>query len=122
MKILKVDLDSKEENTINRFLFALSLLKQFYTFTNWECYETAKGLHVYMLIEEDINEKELILIQALLGSDINRELFNLIRFLRSGKSKNVLFKRKRSSDGYISKEEVTPLSLKIEMMIGEVVI
>ena len=121
MKILKVDLDDKSENTVNRFLFALSLLKEFYTFEKWEVYETNKGLHIYLLLTEHVEEKEVILLQCILGSDINRELFNLIRFLRNGKSKNVLFKRKRSSDGYISKEEVTSLSLKIEMMISEVV-
>lgn len=68
-----------------------------------DCKETTKGLHVKLLTTENISDTELVLLQALLGSDWKREVFNWQRVRQGAKMSewNFLFSKKyrRESDG-----------------------
>lgn len=117
--ILMIDLDNKNEEEINRFLWALGILKDYVPFKDVIARETRKGFHIYIKTANALNPTEIMLYQQLLGSDRNRELFNFIRFKRGHKKWQVLFKRKYAkwdNDVETSQEEITQKALEIELL------
>ncbi len=45
-----------------------------------ECHETTNGYHVKAILLGEYDPKEVMLIQMLMGSDINREIYNFLRY------------------------------------------
>jgi hypothetical protein len=41
--------------------------------------KTRKGYHVRIKIQKKLDDRDLLLLQILLGSDINREIYNFVR-------------------------------------------
>lgn len=69
--------------------------------------KTKNGHHIYLDFFEPKNHitaYEIILVQAILKSDLNRELFNLQRVKKNESDWNVLFEEKWQNKTTISKE------------------
>lgn len=104
--MLKIDLDSKNLADWDEFkkrFYELSCIWDL-SYNSFEVYETNKGYHIYL----DMSEHEVfksnwacLTLQACLGSDYKREMFNLFR-LETNKGKteywNVMFKIKYNKE------------------------
>ena len=44
-----------------------------------EVRRTAKGYHIYFTLEHKLSDPEIIALQAIMGSDYRREMFNWLR-------------------------------------------
>lgn len=66
---------------------------------------THKGMHFYFYPSKVLNDFETICVQLILGSDANRETFNLRRVRRGNSNWNVLFFRKYDHKGKVISEE-----------------
>ena len=117
---LLIDLDSKEDEEIERFLWALEWLCEFHRFKRAEVFETRKGFHVYIDVDEDLQPVEIMLLQQLLGSDPNRELYNYTKWKWGFRTWQMLFKYKYApqKDGSIvtSRENKTERAIYIEYL------
>ena len=108
--ILKMDFDFKknfkeflERMSVAYFLLDLHPIKS-------EIYETQHGYHVYVYLAENLDNWEIVAVQAILGSDFKRECFNLNRIKRepyknSHRKWNLLFKRKWDHQGKLISSE-----------------
>jgi len=65
---------------------------------------THKGYHFYVEFPCDISDFEVIIIQLMLDSDLERELFNLERVKKGVQGWNVLFSVKKLKDKIVSRE------------------
>jgi len=103
MHTLKLDIDNKKID-INHLNFVIDKLN--INVTNVTVYETTKGFHILINIDNpEIVEPEIPFIQALLGSDLKRETLNYIRVLNNERNWNILF---------TLKENINNKSLSIE--------
>jgi len=120
-KIL-VDLDTKDEETISRMLWALACIIKVdkIKIDDVDVKETRKGYHILLKLKEPISKARIILYQLLLGSDTSREMYNYMRLRRNAKDYNIFFIAKISKDG-ISKERTTIMSMIIKHQIKEVI-
>lgn len=104
--ILKLDYDNISFSTIRKKFQSLSYVNsKFIKAERIECYKTNKGYHVYIYSKRNLDKIDVIFLQALLGSDVNREFFNYCRLKINGLSIdwNVLFKEKRKRmDGVLT--------------------
>lgn len=126
MKTLKLDLDGKY--SLSHFLDRLWILKYLgLRVTKVKVHDTVNGFHVRLTCDNQIDDIQAVLIQALLGSDYRREMCNLLKIERGSKNWNILFKQKWKTDklGFevrVSKETYNPeLSLKVlrAIQLGE---
>ena len=90
-------------------------------FSKVSVYETNKGFHFYLDLEYSLHEWEILLIQALLGSDFKRETLNYFRVRNDERHWNVLFKEKRQflTNKLLSWERESIKSKKIEKTLTE---
>ncbi|RLF40497.1 MAG: hypothetical protein DRN12_05295 [Thermoplasmata archaeon] len=95
---LRLDVDGKQKGSkrIKKVIELLGLKVRY-----WEIYKTNNGWHHYIGVDNKLTDLEVVLVQALMGSDFKRECFNYLR-VKSGKFSyddwNVLFKRKYEVD------------------------
>lgn len=126
MSMLMIDLDTKEEEEQKRILWALSMLSEWIPFKEAKVFETKKGFHVYIDVEKEMEPLEIMVLQQILGSDRNREMFNYIRYLQGFKRWQVLYKKKFAKwlDGEIeiSEEHVTKNSIYFELLLNATII
>lgn len=122
---LLIDLDSKEDEEINRFFWALEWLCEFHKFERVGVFESNKGFHLYIDVADELTPVEIMLLQQLLGSDPNRELYNYTKWKWGFKKWQMLFKFKYAPqpDGtvYTSKEEKTEKALYVELMANAII-
>lgn len=64
---------------------------------------TQHGYHIKVSIFQELEKIEIILLQALCGSDWKREVFNFIR-LKQGRFHNILFEKKYRKGKLVSSE------------------
>ncbi len=69
--------------------------------TSWRCDKTKRGHHVVITWDRDFQPAEIVALQAILGSDSNRESMNLMRLLSDSdgtlaakKAANLLYQKK----------------------------
>lgn len=106
MTILKVDWDTKTLNmdAINHTILSLCRIYKAPK-ADVQIMETNKGFHGYISIHTELDDKDQIFCQLALGSDVNRELFNLQRVMGQGHPYwNVLFVAKYSGSEKTSEE------------------
>jgi len=92
MTLIKVDWDKKLID--DRDLYSLAKLSHFKTILGFTLKRsTNNNWHLMIVIKEDIDDKELILWQMFLGSDVKREKMNFLRWLNGAKMSewNILF-------------------------------
>lgn len=107
---IKLDYDFKGKKQLkqvfidNQYIFYKLKLK----LIDLKLYETKKGYHIYITIKNNIPDLDIIILQLLMQSDFQRELFNYQR-VKSGlfkKKWNVLFSEKQDyNNKIISKEK-----------------
>ena len=112
---LKMDYDFKKG--FKKFLERMSTAYFLLELNPLSCkvFSTKHGYHVYVTVVEDLNNLELVCVQAILGSDFKRECFNFnrVKFNPLGfKSDwNVLFNKKWNHLGELISKEVFDKSL-----------
>lgn len=81
---LKLDIDTKDfgelMNNAKEIHWTLDTLNL--TLEDWVMHETAKGYHIEILIKEPLEPLAIVCLQALCGSDLRRETFNMARVLK----------------------------------------
>lgn len=104
----KLDLDGN----FDKEAFVKDLKKILWIFS-WskayvEIYKTERGHHIYVktIPRKRISSLMICAIQLYLGSDKERELFNIERIRRKEKDWNVLFVVKRKGDKVVSREKL----------------
>jgi len=131
VEVFMVDIDYKPEDIedfarefASKIVFAFRLFNIDYVST--EVYETNKGYHVYVYANPkiELDNKDVIIIQLILGSDYKREAFNLYRVMsgeygQKDRSWNVLFHRKFSKGVEVSSEKSTEQSELMTEIINE---
>lgn len=82
--VIKIDLDTKDFEALRKnskeIHWTLDTLNL--TLLDREMHETAKGFHVILEIKEPLEPLSIVLVQALCGSDLRRETFNMARVLK----------------------------------------
>lgn len=121
MKDIKIDIDTKKDFEQELFKKLVDIYKiHTLKLEKIRIFETFKGYHIYADFEEnDLYKSEYakIIIQAYLGSDMNREMFNLKRLdANNGKTKfwNILFCRKYNKE----KEEWIPELRRVDIELS----
>jgi hypothetical protein len=102
MRLLKIDIDDKGQG-VEEFIRRLRFVKCFVRITGVDVKETRKGFHFRVMTEEDLEAWEVLVLQAILGSDFKRELFNYLRVRKGLRNWNILFNKKK--DAFIESEE-----------------
>ncbi len=74
-------------------------------------YQTKKGLHIYIYLQTNYHYNEILLLECLLGSDINKQLYSYIEW------SDILFKRKNSIS---EKFDANQTKILIKFFIDEV--
>ena len=94
---LKIDIDTHKAHPIWRFNFRFRMLCAYFPAfrgSQIRVYRTHKGYHFYVYLPEGrcmANAQNIILVQAILGSDWLRELRNYDRVMKGDAVWNVLF-------------------------------
>jgi hypothetical protein len=106
MSKIKIDLDYINDtmwhSLAKRVKFTEKILDD--NITCETIYRTNKGYHVRMHTENTYSDASIVALQSILGSDNNRELFNLMRVRAGAKDWNVLFRRKYKDGQLVSRE------------------
>lgn len=104
MKVLKIDIDNGKPN-IQQIKF---VVKSFdLKIQDVKIHKTKKGYHVRLYFTEpQICDAEIVLFQALCGSDLKRETFNYLRVLTEKANWNILFSYKEDKNGKLLSKEV----------------
>ena len=103
---IKIDLDTKDFEILSKqskeIRWTLDTLNL--TLQDYQQYETAKGYHLVLEIKEPLEPLCIVLLQALCGSDLRRETFNMARVLKLSDAPtfwqtrwNVLYEEKLTS-------------------------
>lgn len=108
MKTIMLDIDGSKAK-LKEALWRIRLLRKIlgkHYVVGAVVYKTVHGWHIYLKPQLFFVPTEIILIQALLGSDWLREAYNMKR-LREGNFKNwnVLFQKKKNFAGEILSKE-----------------
>jgi len=128
-RVLRIDLDDKEEKTKKRFLWAIGLLSKYHKFEQVAVFETNRGFHIYLYLGERVEPILAMLLQQLLGSDRDRELYNYIRYKKGHRRWQILFSKKyyekddilRTSEERKTQDAIVfELAIKVTLLEGEV--
>jgi len=101
----EIQLDIDTEEAFDRFLKTYKIAKRLLVFTkDPEIKSSASGKeghrHVTLFMEEEVGDLERIALQAILGSDGNRELFNFFRLSELGISDSCFFEKREEELGF----------------------
>ena len=77
--ILKMDYDKITTRDIQLIFHHRGWLLKSLGVLSVGAWETKNGYHVLVAVEKDLKPEQVLLIQILMGSDINREIYNLLR-------------------------------------------
>ena len=115
---IKLDYDS-DNIPINRIMYVTRYLGLYIK----ECRvrKTKHGFHftLKVLSKLDFEDKDICLMQALMGSDFRREFLNYLRILNEVERWNVLYKWKMRNGEVISEEVKNHITDKIEELVVE---
>jgi hypothetical protein len=73
-------------------------------------YDTMKGHHIYITVENDLSDLDIVFLQLYLGSDKKRELLNYRRVKNDDKNFNVLFEKKYT----VQNDKITLTSYEVK--------
>ena len=104
-KVIKVDIDLSHKNfdfltNENEFISTrIAIIEKLgYKVTNYKIFKSKHGYHFYFYINKDITMKEMIKMQFLLGDDVHRVTYNIMRLKSFGEKYalyfNILFSKK----------------------------
>lgn len=123
MTLLMVDIDKKfNKKTLKEFITGLKSLMyvSFFRYKKIEVFDTIKGYHIYIDLNNFLNDFEICFYQLYLLSDRNRELFNFRRVLNNDKNFNVLFQKKfKVKNGNVELKSYEVKNEKLTNLINE---
>ena len=110
MTILKLDFDGMSLlEVMKSFQRDRRLLRMMRTHKISKCeiklYKTRRGFHVYVNVFKKMSDHSVVFWQVVLGSDVEREIFNLQRILKRIPNWNVLFNTKWVNGKKVSEEK-----------------
>ena len=77
--IVKLDYDNITVKDVQLIFHHRGWLLKYFGIVDIGAYETNKGYHVAVVIEADLEPRDVLLLQVLMGSDIQRDIYNFIR-------------------------------------------
>jgi len=104
-KIIKIDIDLSHKNfqfltNENEFISTrIAIVEKLgYKVTNYKILKSKHGYHIYIYLDKDVTMKEMIKMQFLLGDDVHRVTYNIMRLKSFGEKYalyfNILFAKK----------------------------
>jgi hypothetical protein len=88
MSELKLDYDGITYADIQQIFLHRGWLVKALGFERLEVATSAHGFHVRIKLDRKIQDRDILLAQILLGSDINREIYNFVRIYNGELTKN----------------------------------
>jgi hypothetical protein len=85
---IKLDYDKIEFSDVKMIFQHRGWLIKFLRMESIAISKTKHGYHIRIAIKKHLGDKEILLTQILLGSDINREIYNLCRVLNGEITRN----------------------------------
>jgi hypothetical protein len=85
---IKLDYDGIEFNDVKQIFEHRGWLIKYLKLESCLVTKTRHGYHLRISVRRHLVDKDLLLIQILLGSDINREIYNLCRILDGELTRN----------------------------------
>lgn len=79
MSEIRLDYDKIEFSDIKLIFEHRGWLVKYFNLNSVEVCKTRKGYHVKIVITKQLEPRDILLLQILLGSDINREIYNFVR-------------------------------------------
>ena len=64
---------------IDNIFYYRGFLIQSLGFKKLEVFKTNKGFHVRVYVEKELTPEQIILVQLLMGSDLHREIYDILR-------------------------------------------
>lgn len=88
MSEIKLDYDGIGFNDVKQIFTHRGWLVKYLKVETLIVCKTKHGYHIRISIKKHLGDKEILLTQILLGSDINREIYNLCRVLKGELTRN----------------------------------
>jgi hypothetical protein len=88
MSEIKLDYDGIEFSDVKQIFTHRGWLVKYLKMESMTVSKTRHGYHLRISIKKHLADKDLLLVQILLGSDINREIYNLCRILNGELTRN----------------------------------
>ena len=79
MSELRMDYDGISFDAVKQIFQHRGWIIRFFKLDWVDVCETRKGFHVRIKINKKLDDRDILLLQILLGSDINREIYNFVR-------------------------------------------
>jgi len=79
MSELRMDYDGISFDAVKQIYQHRGWIIRFFKLIYVDVSTTRKGYHVRIKIEKKLDDRDILLLQILLGSDINREIYNFVR-------------------------------------------
>jgi hypothetical protein len=79
MSELRMDYDGISFEDVKQIFQHRGWIIRFFKMVYVDVSKTRKGYHVRIKIQKKLDDRDLLLLQILLGSDINREIYNFVR-------------------------------------------
>lgn len=76
---IKLDYDNITTRDIQLIFEHRGWLIKYFGIVGVETYETDRGYHILIIVEADLDPRDVLLLQILMGSDIQRDIYNFIR-------------------------------------------
>ncbi|MEM3414953.1 MAG: hypothetical protein QXS21_05500 [Thermoproteota archaeon] len=103
---LMIDIDHVDDETLKKILGTRKFVIFYFKLHIEEVlvFRTKHGYHIYISVEEDLDDETTLFIQTLLGDDFKRACFNYTRVKLKIANWNVLFTENEKYDIKLSKE------------------
>ncbi len=77
--VLKLDYDNITTKDVQLIFEHRGWLIKYFGIVEVQAFDTKKGYHLRITIEADLDPRDVLLLQVLMGSDIQRDIYNFIR-------------------------------------------
>ena len=85
---IKLDYDQITTRDIQLIFHHRGWLIKYYGIVSKEATQTTNGYHILIIVEADLDPRDVLLLQILMGSDIQRDIYNFIRHTNGEALKN----------------------------------
>jgi len=125
---IKLDYDQITTRDIQLIFHHRGWLIKYYGIVSKEAYQTTHGYHILIKVEADLDPRDVLLLQILMGSDIQRDIYNFIRHTNGEGlkdwsrlyTKKYILLRTRHNDDTIFKSEVLSSEKECPELLGKV--
>ena len=109
MSLIKLDYDKITTRDIGLIFHYRAWLLKYFGIQEVRSFETSRGYHIRITLETELDDRDVQMIQILMGSDIHREIYNFLRRIDGQliKKWNKLYSKKHIVLGTRIKEELS---------------